>query len=591
MWRSSSMLGAVVLVAALLCVGAASVQGQAPVDRVTLTFTNADVSEVISAISAITRQNIVVSGTAKEKVTVRLVGSTVEDALRTVASLAGLSYKRIGDMFVVASADDLKKLCFQAGYVATYTPAGLSLDDAKRIVEGSFPYVSVQTLQEPKKVTLTGVVGDVRAALETLKRADYPAAPPPPPPTATETIAPKSIGVNALASAVSGAYPDLKVEVHGAALVIAGPAPDVAKAKAFAQSLDVPAAKDMVTKVVRLEYIGAEAAAEMLSKALPDLIAVPGPAYYAPRQAEFQPLSTESRTIFAAAGGGGGTGTYGGGMGGMEDESKRKQTRTRIIVLSGAAEQVEAAVELLKATDVAPDQVMIEAKVLDLSDDVARDIGIDWSWTAFTSTGQVDVTNKRETSTPPAAKPSDRIVTRKVAIGPTELVAKLDLMITSGKAKILANPKIAVLDSEDANIFIGDLLRYTILRQVNPITGNIFDVETVPVGIALLVRPRVNAGGDITMKIHPVVSTVTDFVNGIPQTSSREADSTIRVKSGQTVVIGGLLREDEIKNLKYIPGLSSLPIIGELFKHRSTSRRHSEVVIFITPRLMQAGQP
>jgi type II secretory pathway component GspD/PulD (secretin) len=114
----------------------------------------------------------------------------------------------------------------------------------------------------------------------------------------------------------------------------------------------------------------------------------------------------------------------------------------------------------------------------------------------------------------------------------------------------------------------------------------VVEVEEVPVGIALLVRPRVNnETGEITMNIKPAVSTITSIDQGIPQTATREASTTLRARDGETIVIGGLISDQESKSLQQVPILGQIPIIGELFRNRTTRRSRSELVLFLTPRL------
>ena len=108
-------------------------------------------------------------------------------------------------------------------------------------------------------------------------------------------------------------------------------------------------------------------------------------------------------------------------------------------------------------------------------------------------------------------------------------------------------------------------------------------------GVALLCRPRVT-DGNITLRVHPVVSTVSGFTgrnNDIPITSSREAESVISMRDGETIAIGGLLREEELKILTKIPILGDLPFLGELFRHRNNTKKKSEVTIFLTAKLMK----
>src|SRR5207249_1875699 len=130
--------------------------------------------------------------------------------------------------------------------------------------------------------------------------------------------------------------------------------------------------------------------------------------------------------------------------------------------------------------------------------------------------------------------------------------AKLNAMVQRREAKILANPRMQVLENDDANIFIGDTLR-TELAQAS-IAGTTIQVFEFPIGIILLVRPRISADGTITMRVHPVVSTITAVgAGGLPQTASREAETTVMVKDGETVVIGGLIRDEVTKTIREVP--------------------------------------
>ena len=94
------------------------------------------------------------------------------------------------------------------------------------------------------------------------------------------------------------------------------------------------------------------------------------------------------------------------------------------------------------------------------------------------------------------------------------------------------------------------------------------------------------------MRIHPVVSTVTSIGAGnIPNTSNREAETTVMVQDGETIVIGGLIQDTFTKSLQEVPILARLPLVGELFRYHSTNRVRNEVQVFITPHLNDMGLP
>jgi type II secretory pathway component GspD/PulD (secretin) len=90
------------------------------------------------------------------------------------------------------------------------------------------------------------------------------------------------------------------------------------------------------------------------------------------------------------------------------------------------------------------------------------------------------------------------------------------------------------------------------------------------------------------MRIHPAVSTITGISNeNLPQTATREAETTVMVKNGESVVIGGLIRDEEVITVTEVPILAQLPLVGELFRHRRTDKKKSEVLVFITPRIVE----
>ena len=167
--------------------------------------------------------------------------------------------------------------------------------------------------------------------------------------------------------------------------------------------------------------------------------------------------------------------------------------------------------------------------------------------------------------------------------------ATLNTLVQNRTAKILAEPKIQVIDGEDASIFIGDTFRYRVLSSITTGGQQVFDVREVPVGIVLLCRPRVNSDGLVTLKVNPVVSTITSFFGPerIPQTASREANSTIRVRDGETIAIGGLIRDEDRVSITKVPILGSLPLVGQLFRNNFHQKRRTDVTIFLTTRLQK----
>jgi type II secretory pathway component GspD/PulD (secretin) len=242
--------------------------------------------------------------------------------------------------------------------------------------------------------------------------------------------------------------------------------------------------------------------------------------------------------------------------------------------------------DLLAEVDVAPRQVMIEVKVIDTSPEDAEQLGLAYSYSPL---GLLEVPpGTQVTQSPLQNSPLATVASQFGTFSklPLGLSATFNALTTHSESKILANPRIQVLDNDSASIFIGQTINVQLSNS--GLTGSTLTVQQFPVGIILLVRPRVNADGKITMLVHPVVSTVTSTnSDGLPQTSSREAETTIMVNDGETVVIGGLIQDEMTKEVDSVPFLSKLPLIGELFKNRSKDHSHTEVMVFITPHILK----
>jgi type II secretory pathway component GspD/PulD (secretin) len=167
----------------------------------------------------------------------------------------------------------------------------------------------------------------------------------------------------------------------------------------------------------------------------------------------------------------------------------------------------------------------------------------------------------------------------------------LDALVTNKRSRLLASPKVSVIDGEKTEIFIGDLVKYIESQSQTP-QGTTFQIGTVNAGIQLAAVPRVSSDGWITLAIHPEVSLISAFndVPGggkLPQISTRYMDTTVRLRDGATLVIGGLIREEDIETITHTPILADLPVLGQFFRHRSKSKVSSEVVIFITVRIAE----
>ena len=158
--------------------------------------------------------------------------------------------------------------------------------------------------------------------------------------------------------------------------------------------------------------------------------------------------------------------------------------------------------------------------------------------------------------------------------------------------KILSNPRILVTNNEEAKIHIGDTVPYIISTTSgignNAITSE--DVRFIDVGLKLNLTPTINDDGYVTIRLRPEISTIVGTVDsqggGIPQVNKTEVETTVMVENGNTIIMGGLKKDDKVHTKKGLPVLMDLPLLGPLFGRTSDTITSTEIVIFLTPHIV-----
>ena len=174
------------------------------------------------------------------------------------------------------------------------------------------------------------------------------------------------------------------------------------------------------------------------------------------------------------------------------------------------------------------------------------------------------------------------------------LSVALRAMETSGNTKILSAPSLVVLNNQKAHIQVGDQIPITqTFVNTNANSDNtIGQVEYKDTGVILNVRPRVNPGGLVYLNVSQVVSApgVKDTTTGNFPIQQREVATQVAVQSGQTVLLGGLIKEDDNTTDTGIPGLNRIPVFGRLFGSTNRGRNRTELIVLITPRVISNGE-
>lgn len=246
------------------------------------------------------------------------------------------------------------------------------------------------------------------------------------------------------------------------------------------------------------------------------------------------------------------------------DESRmRLDPESKGIIVRATADELAEVEAFLADIDQPIPQVVLEVWVQEMTADALRNLGIDWKGI-------------------PSFEESTAPVFLELEWKPWDLVLALRLLEEKGDAKLLANPKITTVSGKKASIFVGDRVPVVLTDDEGRNT-----MEFLESGINLQVTPRISEDQYITILVEPQVSTFiwradTDY----PQIRTREAQTTVRVKDGQPLVLGGLLQEQDNEAIKGIPFLSQLPILGQLFQWKETKHTQTEMTIFLIPRIV-----
>lgn len=243
------------------------------------------------------------------------------------------------------------------------------------------------------------------------------------------------------------------------------------------------------------------------------------------------------------------------------------------VVVSAPTQMLEKIKTDLSKVDTAPPQIMIEALALEVSstEDLSASLRLEShhgerEFTSDSQTGEITYTTVGEL--------------------PSGWQAGIKALVEQNKARIHANPRMAVVNGHNADIFIG---AQRFIRVQYSSYGQLIErIQGVDVGTKIAVTPWTGDNREITVRIAPQVSNIVELERktGLPTLSSRQAATTVRVKDGETIMIGGLTTQQYYDTKRRVPILGDLPLIGQLFRSRDRTKIETQLVILITPRIL-----
>ncbi|MCV6622360.1 MAG: type II secretion system secretin GspD [Cellvibrionaceae bacterium] len=254
-----------------------------------------------------------------------------------------------------------------------------------------------------------------------------------------------------------------------------------------------------------------------------------------------------------------------------------------IYATSNEYRKIEKAMQKL---DVSPAQIMVEASIIEVTLNDSLEYGLEWSFSGGLGGGDTGLGALANTKNAPAVARPGFSYSLVNATG--DIKAVLNALATDSLLNVISTPSIMVLDNNEASIKVGNQTPVQVgssTTSTGIVTNNIEFKDT---GVDLTVTPSVNAGGMVTMDVTQKVTDVgaEDEVSGQRSFQTREFQTRIAIRSGESVVLGGLIRENKTKGSNGVPGLHSIPVVGALFGKKSNTSVKTELLVILTPRVL-----
>lgn len=274
---------------------------------------------------------------------------------------------------------------------------------------------------------------------------------------------------------------------------------------------------------------------------------------------------------------------------------------TNSIIVRGTTVQVQEIRQLVNALDVRRPQVMIEAAIVEVSGDIAERLGVQLGFGAGPGTGGIAATSfgnggvSLQGVLAAVGSPASAALSTGLTLGggTNDFSLLVQALSQSTSARLLSTPSVTTLDNEPATIVVGQNVPFrtgsfaTDGNTATPFTT----IERRDVGITMNVVPRITAGGVVQLVIEQEISSLVNAnIEGAADlvTNRRVINTTVMADNRGTVVLGGLITDDRITGENRVPGLSDVPIIGELFKSRNASESKRTLFVFLRPTILRS---
>ena len=575
-----------------------------------MNFKGADIRDVLRAIAEVAGVNLVTDSSVTGNITIHLREISFDEALNLITQTTGLAYKWDGNTVVVATPQRIEEVYAQKN-IEIIQFDNKNLDRVKSVVSSVYPELNIQITRENKEILLVGNTEDINGALNLIDRVDFPDVV-----TADETeqiqeqqqqqasavieiVKIEHGNLSEIVDNIRTLYPELTVQTdtNNDQMILKGQQNTIDEAKELTSKLDIPSEKQMQvaeekseeelleqrekTKFVKIENIGSDELISKIKSIYPDLklsydeineqliirgteekiedslVLVDRFDNEMEKRTEIVNVDyVELENVNSIVGNN------------IPEVNLSTNSLTKEIIVSGSVKDVERAVNLIKNIDMPRRQVIIEARVEEISTTASESLGI--------SDPSNNLPRIQFTKDPEGQ------INGITASWPDMLTA----LESEGEAETLANPRLMTLNGENGKMLIGERI------PVKGVTGDgEVTISYIEAGITLDFLPWITKDNYIELEVSPKVSSLgEELYEGYPSIRTREVSTKLRLRDGQTFAIGGLIQEDMKNSVNKVPILSQIPILGHLFKYRNESDEKNELVIFITPHIVEDDQ-
>ncbi len=558
----------------------------APV-QLTQSFHNADIRDVIEAVAKLTGKNFIIDPRVKGKVTLvapnLMPADTLYQTLLAVLRVQGYAAipgpTAIKIVPVSTVRDKLPAPRSRAGDAWITTVVPLKWLDGTKLVPALRPLVAreglISAVPGDRHLILTDTRANIDRLRQVIARLDQPLG-------AYDVIPLQYAEGDHLARVLQGMVPagvKLSYNPQGNQLIVSGPQAARLQLRALVAQLDQPVARNGQVDVVYLHYASAKAVAPLLQKL------------------------AGSRTFQRAAAPAGGKAARAVATeADVAPVTIEADEAMNALVISAPPSLLKALRSVIHHLDVRRAQVLIEAVIVELSADKAAQLGIEWGAAGANGVGLLNLSGALPTLIANQGNPAaqaqaiGRGLNAAVGeqYGPDRgWLAFLRALQSDTQANIISTPTLLTLDNQDASIVVGREVpfqtgSYTSQSAGATPTNPFVTIKRENVGLKLNLRPLINQGDEVQLKLHLELSDVLPKGDAVDlQTSKRAIDTTVQVKDGSVLVLGGLLTERETQVDSKVPLLGDIPALGALFRSTDNQRRKVNLMMFIRPVILR----